>query len=78
MQLVARCALTFLPILEPGCSKHCTMCKREFINEEKFGLNLLKPSATSTSEDGPARPSLAAFLFDEFDVCPYCGGKYFE
>jgi len=54
------------------------MCKREFINEEKFGLNLLKPSATSTSEDGPARPSLAAFLFHEFDVCPYCGGKYFE
>lgn len=28
-----RCALTFLPIKEPGISRYCESCNREFLNE---------------------------------------------
>ena len=63
IKTIARCALTFLPITEPGCSKRCETCDREFLNEEDL-------------ENESIKPSLASFLFDRFDVCPYCGGKY--
>ena len=33
---VARCRLTFLAITEPGISKYCESCRREFLNEENF------------------------------------------
>ncbi|KAL8681028.1 MAG: hypothetical protein Q9186_002801 [Xanthomendoza sp. 1 TL-2023] len=29
----SRCALTFLPITEPGITKHCETCDREFLDE---------------------------------------------
>ncbi|KAL8910148.1 MAG: hypothetical protein Q9171_004526 [Xanthocarpia ochracea] len=32
----ARCGLTFLPIMEPGISKHCEVCFREFLDESRF------------------------------------------
>ncbi|KAL8726378.1 MAG: hypothetical protein Q9181_006073 [Wetmoreana brouardii] len=31
-----RCALTFLPIREPGISKYCESCNREFLDESLF------------------------------------------
>ncbi|KAL8779553.1 MAG: hypothetical protein Q9213_006881 [Squamulea squamosa] len=40
----ARCGLTFLPITEPGISKHCETCDREFLDKP----NLLQ----QTSDDG--------------------------
>ncbi|KAL8914131.1 MAG: hypothetical protein Q9172_007150 [Xanthocarpia lactea] len=30
------CGLTFLPITEPGISKHCEVCFREFLDESRF------------------------------------------
>ena len=36
IETTARCALTFLPITEPGISKYCRRCKREFLDEERL------------------------------------------
>ena len=69
---VARCALTFLPILEPGLSKQCADCGREYLNE------MLHPEIQQESLIPGSTPSLANLLFDKFDTCPYCGGKYYH
>ena len=58
----ARCGISFLAIQEPGISKYCSRCGRQFLNIAK-----LEP------QEGP---SLALALFEEFDVCPYCRGKF--
>ena len=68
--MIARCALTFLPITEPGFSKQCVDCDREFLNER------LHQEMLNVSNPLEGWPSLARVLFDKFDVCPYCGGKY--
>lgn len=88
----ARCAITFLPLLEPGIAKRCIKCKREVFDEwahPEIHMRLsqrLGPINTSNGniEDvGPAqgasglvKHSLASALFDKFDTCPYCGGKF--
>lgn len=88
----ARCALTFLPLLEPGITKRCMSCKREFLDEQSHpGIPMkvsqrLGPINISDSDFEPIDPaqenrkrvkhSLAAVLFDRFDTCPYCGGKF--
>lgn len=60
--LFSRCALSMLAIQEPGISKYCSNCNRQFLHLPKLGP--LKS------------PSLMHALYDEFDVCPYCSGKY--
>lgn len=85
----ARCALTFLPMLEPGSSKRCTNCKREFIDERSHpGVQMQSPkrlglcnvgdgnTAAAQESSGIVKHSLASILFDKFDTCPYCGGKF--
>lgn len=57
-----RCSLSLILIQEPGISKRCSGCSRQFLDIPKLG------SLES--------PSLAEELFDEFDVCPYCKEKY--
>lgn len=57
-----RCSLSLISIQEPSISKRCSGCNRQFLDIPK-----LRPL------EGP---SLAQELFDEFDVCPYCKGKY--
>lgn len=57
-----RCSMSFLAIQEPGISMYCSECGRQFLDPGK-----LKPA------EGP---SLTQVLFDKFDVCPYCQGKY--
>ena len=90
----ARCALTFLPLLEPGTSKRCIYCRREFIDERfhpeietrvSERLNPTNMDGSSKENIGvvpqntiPARHSLSSLLFDKFDTCPYCGGKFFN
>jgi len=74
---IARCALTLLPILEPGCSKYCSTCKREFINEELHPEISLFQGGQSPDSD-QIKPSLANLLFAKFDICPYCDGKFCE
>lgn len=68
----ARCALTLLPILEPGSSKRCTGCDRTFLNEQLHS-GIMQSISASAPE---SKPSLAAVLFDRFDTCVYCGGKF--
>jgi len=58
----SRCSLSLLSIQEPGISKYCEVCGRPFLNISKLGPQ-------------PGQ-SLLIQLFDEFDTCPYCGGKY--
>ncbi len=58
----ARCGISFLAIQEPGISKYCSRCGKEFLDLAK-----LEP------HEGP---SLSHALLEEFDVCPYCRGKF--
>ena len=90
----ARCALTFLPLLEPGTSKRCIYCRREFIDERfhpeiqmRLSERLDPTNIDDSSKDntgvapehaGLAKHSVASVLFDKFDTCPYCGGKFFN
>lgn len=59
---LTRCSLSFVAIQEPGISKYCARCGRQFLDPGKTGFS-----------DGP---SLSQKLFDKFDVCPYCQGKF--
>ena len=58
----ARCGVSLLAIQEPGISKYCSRCGKQFLDILK-----LEP------QEGP---SLSLSLFGEFDVCPYCRGKF--
>ncbi|KIV79789.1 hypothetical protein PV11_07334 [Exophiala sideris] len=58
----SRCGLSFIAIQEPGISKYCAKCGRQFLDISKLSL--------------PDGPSLSQALFDKFDVCPYCQGKF--
>lgn len=57
-----RCGITFLAIQDPGISKYCTQCKRQFLCIEKL-------------EDGSG-PSVAKTLLEEHGLCPYCQGYF--
>ena len=37
---------------------------------------MMKPSIGSVDGVEPGRTSLTTLLFNKYDVCPYCGGKY--
>ncbi|KIW24140.1 uncharacterized protein PV07_09872 [Cladophialophora immunda] len=58
----SRCSLSFVAIQEPGISMYCSKCGRQFLDPGKLEC-----------ADGP---SLSQALFDNFDVCPYCQGKF--
>jgi hypothetical protein len=58
----SRCGLSFVAIQEPGISKYCSKCGRQFLDPSKL--------------EWPDGPSLSQVLFDKFDVCPYCQGKF--
>lgn len=58
----SRCSLSFVAIQEPGISKHCARCGRQFLDPGKLEL--------------PDGPSLSQALFDKFDLCPYCQGHF--
>ncbi|MCJ1460402.1 hypothetical protein MMC28_010782 [Mycoblastus sanguinarius] len=86
----SRCALTFLPILEPGLSKYCMDCGREFINDlvhpgmqDHIDGYLPQESAGDARlgylhDPDPGPELLSNFLFHKFDTCPYCGGKFYD
>lgn len=58
----SRCSLSLLSIQEPGISKYCAVCERQFLDISKLGPQ--------------SGQSVLVQLFDEFDTCPYCDGKY--
>ena len=55
----------FLAIQEPGLSKYCSRCRTEYINEE----------TVARIHEGSLCP-LFRNLFEAFDTCLYCGGKF--
>ncbi len=57
-----RCAISFLAIQEPGISKYCSQCGKQFLDLWKL--------------ESPSGPCLVQALFEEFDVCPYCQGRF--
>ena len=81
-------------MLEPGASKRCICCRREFIDErfhpevrmrssERLDPTNIDDSSVDNTDVVPensrlARHSLASVLFDKFDTCPYCDGKFFN
>lgn len=81
----ARCGITLLPILEPGISKSCETCHREFLNEATLN-QIVSDHDTDLAEHIAADDigvrrlssnlSLLKDLYDQFDICPYCHGKY--
>jgi hypothetical protein len=85
--ILGRCALTFLVIQSPGTSKHCGLCKKEylrdaFINENSRPsgklVNGQQPLKTLPSTQRSSQPdkSLIGLLLSACDVCPYCGSKF--
>jgi hypothetical protein len=58
----SRCNISFVAIQEPGISKYCAKCGRQFLDVGKLNV--------------PDGPRLSQALFDKFDVCPYCRGKF--
>lgn len=81
----ARCGLTFLPITEPGISKSCETCRRGFLNEATLAQTVSDDDTglaehIAADDTGVRRLSSSLSfikdLSDQFDVCPYCHGKY--
>ncbi|KAA8649592.1 uncharacterized protein ATNIH1004_002263 [Aspergillus tanneri] len=60
-----RCGLTSLSIQDPGISKFCSVCATEYLNED-----LVEASY------GTDIPEATRILFDAFDTCIYCNGKF--
>ncbi|EXJ82785.1 hypothetical protein A1O3_06600 [Capronia epimyces CBS 606.96] len=58
----SRCSISFVAVQEPGVSKYCAKCGRQFLDPGKLEF--------------PEGPSLSQALFDQFDICPYCQGKF--
>ena len=63
-----RCSLTLLAIQEPGISKFCSSCNREYLDEKKQFFQDERP------EDSPFRDFLLEF-FKKFSKCVYCGAS---
>ena len=86
-----RCALSFLPLIGAQGSKACLDCGRDFLNERTYAemqhetpMEGIAEGALSPSIDNQPHSdlangeasSLACYLFEKFDVCPYCGGFF--
>ncbi|PWY75331.1 hypothetical protein BO94DRAFT_589134 [Aspergillus sclerotioniger CBS 115572] len=59
-----RCGVTSLAIQDPGASTLCSSCGREYLNPD--GIESSEPDLQKTCRT----------LFDAFDTCVYCNGKY--
>lgn len=57
-----RCSLSFVAIQEPGISMYCAKCGKQFLDPSRI--------------EERSGPSLSQALFNRFDVCPFCQGKF--
>ena len=73
--LGARCGITFLPVVQPGQSKYCSRCGRQFLNERaaRQGEKGRDQDAEASIQD-----QWVGYLLTKFDTCPYCNGKYYS
>ena len=69
------------------------ICKRDFFDEQSHpGIHMklsqrlgpiniddsnIEPNSHAQEDNGLVKHSLASVLFDKFDTCPYCGGRFF-
>ncbi|KAJ5349211.1 Transcription factor IIIC zinc-finger [Penicillium brevicompactum] len=60
-----RCGVSFLAIQEPGISKYCSFCGTEALDEERVA-----------STPGHDLGKTTIGLFQTFDTCLYCAGKF--
>lgn len=60
-----RCGVSFLAIQEPGISKYCSFCRTEALDEEHVASMLGHELGRTTRG-----------LFETFDTCLYCAGKF--
>lgn len=83
-----RCALTFFAIQEPGISRYCDTCSREYLHED-YALKTCHVDKHASGTDGmgisdnsndPSNGtdggSILQSLFQHHDVCIFCGGKF--
>ena len=68
-----RCGITFLPIVQPGRSKYCSRCSRQFLNERAG-----QQGEKSSDQDAEASEHWVGYLLTKFDTCPYCDGKFYS
>ena len=57
---LARCGLTFLPILEPGISKSCESCHREYLDQVQITQVVSNDSIDQAEHTTPDAPSMDA------------------
>jgi hypothetical protein len=73
----SRCALTWLPIVEPRNTKECGVCGRTVLSR----LGGKKGDADIEDCDGNhknCRAEFAQMVFDAWEVCLQCGGRYWS
>ncbi|MCJ1284681.1 hypothetical protein MMC26_004017 [Xylographa opegraphella] len=82
-----RCALSYMTIQEPGISKFCSTCGREYCNEQQVLQNDVDAmpvlDVTGNGDDAengvPSRDnedSLISALFRSQGICIFCDGKF--
>jgi hypothetical protein len=62
---IVRCGLSFLAIQQPGVSKYCSLCRTEALDEERV-------ACVSGGKQGRTFNA----LFETFDICLHCAGKF--
>lgn len=68
----SRCAMTFLPIQRPEMTRECVVCGRIVLGKELLVADregIVLPEGVKT---------VAETVFDEWDCCLQCGGKYWS
>lgn len=81
----SRCSLSLLAIQEPGISKRCSLCERQYLDiakmerEGALSTNLQSSiNSNGNSSEGLSRvPVLARQLLETFDTCCFCEGKFY-
>jgi hypothetical protein len=62
----SRCALTFLPIVDPAVTRECAVC----------GRTALGYDVAENDEREEGRRTLADYVFSAWEICLQCGGRY--
>lgn len=81
---LVRCLLTNLAIQRPNSSIFCAQCGRAYFNRELEGGGGGGAEERKDAEAMDIDPqqsdaktkSMYAHLYEMFDTCPYCDGKY--
>lgn len=73
--VIDRCALTFLAIQEPYISMFCSVCDTNFLSHNQ-GIDFTLDGQLQGDEGSENGKEVYDMLYERYDVCAYCGGKY--